>query len=1092
MKFDSSFDGRIFQVTEALDYGDAVSGQVIALDSLFKELGFESSIYSKWHDRRVADHRSDISALSATEKDVLIYHFYGYSEFTFDSCLAQYCTRILYYHNITPHAFFDRNSQLHAFCKKGREQLKSCLPQFHFFWAPSDYNLQELREAGAAAGACSVIPIIVSDVDSDAQLRAPGTAREQGAWLFVGRIAPNKGQIDLVDLFSVIRSENRTSARKLVLVGGYDASDRYFQELKARIASRDLEEVVTMTGKVLDAERDRHFRRSSVYVSVSKHEGFGVPLIEAAKRGLPVATLSTSAVGETLGNASGVATSEAELKGIIGRIIGDDAFRGKVLREQALNAARFSPAVVRRDLGQALRKVLPERRRFKGVSVIVCTYNRRGYLERLLDYLRFQSCRSFEVVVVDGPSIDGTKELLEGYSENIKIAHNPERNLGKSRNLGLEIASADIVAFVDDDAIPFDDWVETILLEYNRRPLTNAGLGGPAYYAGTLRFQVEDIGFNAKAEAIVNIDSERIGKEGWFRSSLGTNCTFKASVLKEVGGFDEQFDYFLDESEVCFRLQQRGWLVGYAKELFLRHEFAESANRKGKYAYNWYSICKNTAYFIGAYSGLKGDALRNYVHERARKERIAPLDAAVAAGEICVEEREKHVEAILSGLRQGLIDVASHPRTRRVVSGCRQFKGFALEGAGLRVGRDIRRLHVCILSKEFPPFSSSGGIGTLYYHLASELLLMGHEVSVILPAEQDRTLDQGRLHVIFAKRHQIVGGGVDSGFGNNMNWSLSALRALSEVDRHRGIDVIDTALWDAEALAVALVPTGERPPIVLRLVTPFKVVAEVNRWEVPEVVFSSFVGAERELISRVEAVVPISEAIAVEIERQYGIQRDFRWQTIPCGIAYWPSFDVNEGYAAFRELDGVPRAALDSERLIVFVGRLERRKGIDLLLEAAKTILAGNDEVQVVIAGRDVENWVERARSLVSDDEIRRIHFLGEVADATREKLFARAYCVVFPSRYESFGLVPLEAFVHGCPVIASRSGAIPEVVEDGVSGLLFEPDSSRSLGVCVKAILEDEALRQRLADGAKDCVRRLSSRNSALASIDVYASLAR
>jgi len=173
------------------------------------------------------------------------------------------------------------------------------------------------------------------------------------------------------------------------------------------------------------------------------------------------------------------------------------------------------------------------------------------------------------------------------------------------------------------------------------------------------------------------------------------------------------------------------------------------------------------------------------------------------------------------------------------------------------------------------------------------------------------------------------------------------------------------------------------------------------------------------------------------------------------------------------------------------VGRLERRKGIDLLLEAAPAILRGNDKAQLVIAGRDVENWVERAQTLVSGSDRRRVHFLGEVTDATREKLLARAYCVVFPSRYESFGLVPLEAFVHGCPVIGSRSGAIPEVVEDGVSGLLFEADSSESLGKRVLEVLEDQALRQRLGNGARDCVRRLSSRNSAVASVDLYAGLA-
>ena len=137
-----------------------------------------------------------------------------------------------------------------------------------------------------------------------------------------------------------------------------------------------------------------------------------------------------------------------------------------------------------------------------------------------------------------------------------------------------------------------------------------------------------------------------------------------------------------------------------------------------------------------------------------------------------------------------------------------------------------------------------------------------------------------------------------------------------------------------------------------------------------------------------------------------------------------------------------------------------------------------------------MENWIQQADTLLSGEIRARVHFMGEVTDSTREKLFARAYCLVFPSRYESFGLVPLEAFVHGVPVVASRSGAIPEVVEEGVSGLLFEAESAVSLAQCVLSLLGDPEMRQHLADGARRRVRQLSSRNSAIATVELYAEL--
>jgi glycosyltransferase involved in cell wall biosynthesis len=118
--------------------------------------------------------------------------------------------------------------------------------------------------------------------------------------------------------------------------------------------------------------------------------------------------------------------------------------------------------------------------------------------------------------------------------------------------------------------------------------------------------------------------------------------------------------------------------------------------------------------------------------------------------------------------------------------------------------------------------------------------------------------------------------------------------------------------------------------------------------------------------------------------------------------------------------------------------------------------------------------------------------FLGEVDDATREKLLAHATCVLFPSRYESFGLVPLEAFVHGAPVVASRAGAIPEVIEDEASGLLVEPDDASALADAVSRILRDRKLQARLSEGARKRVKELSARNSALHTVEVYQKLIR
>jgi glycosyltransferase involved in cell wall biosynthesis len=1086
MRLDTSFSGRIVQVTEALSYEDAVSNQVLALDTLFAAMGLKSAIFTKYHDLRHEERRKAIDELILDDKDVVIFHFYGFARHTPSIVCSQYCTRILLYHNITPHEFFAESSQHYEFCKLGREQLAAILPDFHYFWADSQFNLDELIRLGAPTDNCDVVPIIVPSPSTNYEIHP----RNSGVWLFVGRIAPNKGHINLLNLFAAIREQHPSLARELHLVGGYDTTDEYYLQFNQRIEELGLSSVVKVHGKLSDIERDRYFQSASVYTSLSEHEGFGVPLIEASIRGLPVLALGRTAVSETLGFGVGVVPDVQIFKHRLTRISTDAQFRLNLLLEQAANALRFTPGAVAAHLRSALEKVLPASRQFRRLSVVICTYNRRAYLERVLDYLAHQSSGEFEVIVVDGPSTDGTKSLLAARFDRVKVAHNPERNLSKSRNIGIELSDGDIVAFIDDDALPFDHWVENIVRAYNERPLTTAGLGGPTYYAGTFWFQAEDNGVNNRAEAKVGIARDQIGKNGWWRYNTGTNATFSTTHLRAIHGFDEQFDYYLDESEVCYRLQQSGLLIGYCDDIVVRHEFAQSHNRLGRLNYNWYTICKNTVYFICAYSGLAGNELKSYITERISAERIAPLDKALGAGELPREEYDRHVQAVWSGVEQGKTDFLAYPKRRALKLAPNRFKPFNISAQFPSFAAGRKRLHIVVITKEFPPFVAGGGIGTLYYHLTSELLLMGNKVSVIVPGENSHVFRQGEISVHFTSIRDIPVNGADPGFARNVGWSVSALTRLAEIHANDPVDVVDSALWDTEALALGLLPRHQRPPLVIRLVTPYVVASKINNWSPPIQTSTLFESAERTLIRCADAIVPISESIARSIEDAYAIQRTVRWNTIPCGIAYWPFFDVNQGYTDIPQLEGIEQSILESRKLVVFVGRLERRKGIDLILEAARQFLLTDSHVHLIIAGRDVEGWADRLSSIVPGSLSGRIHMLGEVSDATRDKLLARAYCLLFPSRYESFGLVPLEAFVHGVPVIASDGGAIPEVLEDGISGLLFPSEDAAALADAVCRLLSDPELRASLSQGALRRVKELSSRRSAVSSFALYNSL--
>jgi len=1079
MFFSTDFRGKLVQVTDALDRYDAVSNQVVALDVLLRQQGFRTLIGARFShsDRQHLIVQRD--SLKLHENDVLIVHYYGYSDGLEEWLQAQYCTRVMIYHNITPAEFFSENEKAFEFCQRGRSQLRSLIPYFHFFWGDSAFNVSDLLELGADVAKTAVVPIIV-----DREQTESSAAHSSGDWVFVGRIAPNKGLIQLVESFARVRKRQPPLAEKLTLIGGSEPNEGYVDRLKDAVKRSGCEDRIEIKGKVTDEERDQILANAGYYVSMSEHEGFGVPLVEAALYGVPVLALDRTAVAETLGGIGIFPEIKALEKALIsyGK---DQRSREHLLKQQHQNARRFSWNVVAERLFDALRKVVPLRGRFKTVSVVICTYNRRDYLERCLEYLTFQSNDNFEVIVVNGPSDDGTDEVLARHADRIKMVQNPERNLSKSRNLGIDASAGDVIAFIDDDALPFDDWISRILDEYNSRPLITAGLGGPVYYAGSLWFQAEDNGISSDCQVKVSIASDEVGRNGWYRYNTGTNATFTRETLRQVDGFDEQYDYFLDESELCFRLQKSGWLIGYAPEIIVRHEFAKSHNRSGRFDYNWFTICKNTAYFIASNSGLKGKKLEAFVRKRFEDERVAPLDEAVLKGELSAGDRDRHVEAIWKGMAKGLKDAAHWPRTRKIKARTADFHQYEIRKDRWAVGRDCPPLHICIVSKEFPPFVGSGGVGTLYYHLASELLLMGHHVSAIVPGNEDRVHQQGRLTVYFTNQRSFSLPIRDGGFAGNMDWSLSALAKLSAVHRERPVDVVDSSLWDSETLAYSLL--DDRPPLIVRLVTPYAVSASINGWNPSPEQQDYFMEGERTLVRRANAVIPISRTIASTVAKTYGLKQDARWSIGHCGIAPWPFFDVNAGYDNFPELEALNSTEMRAAKLVLFIGRLERRKGIDMICAAAERILRENKDAILVLGGRDPEDWASRFRKNLSRELHPRLIFLGEVSEGTREKLFAHAECVLFPSKYESFGLVPLEAFVHGRPVIATRAGAIPEVVQDDTSGILIEPDDAEALAEAVGRLLHDDELRARLSRGARKRVKELSARNSALHTIEVY-----
>ncbi len=218
-------------------------------------------------------------------------------------------------------------------------------------------------------------------------------------------------------------------------------------------------------------------------------------------------------------------------------------------------------------------------------------------------------------------------------------------------------------------------------------------------------------------------------------------------------------------------------------------------------------------------------------------------------------------------------------------------------------------------------------------------------------------------------------------------------------------------------------------------------------------------------------VVTTTQYMAAQCHDYFGAPRD-KVDIVPNGV-YTERFDVlpargSEELRTFRR-----RFAADDEQIVFNVGRLVGEKGAQRLVDAAPAIVAGSPKARIVIAGRGplLDELQRRVGDMGLGD---RVHFAGFVPDEDRDLLYRVADCAVFPSLYEPFGIVALEAMAAQTPVVVSKTGGLAEVVDHNETGIHVWPDDPNSLawGVCHTLNHMDWSLAR--ADNAYEKVRTM------------------
>ena len=333
--------------------GDAVGDNARRLRELLRSLGHTAELFAIQIDDALMDDVRPFDDPAAARGDITILHYAISSPMT-PAFAALPGRRVVQYHNVTPAVFFGPyDIDLFRLATRAREELASLAGHVDLALGVSEYNRRELEALGFAA--TGVFPIAVDTARVSARARKPALEAllDDGPpnFLHIGRIAPNKKIEDHIRL-AALYSRYVDSECRFIFVGRDDVVPRYYSMVRSLVTQYGLHDRVIFTGAVPDEELAIYYQHADVYVSLSEHEGFCVPLVEAMAAGVPVLAYAAAAVPDTLGGA-GVqfAPKDLELAAeLLGELTFNDDLRARVVAGQRARLKDFSDDRLSREL----------------------------------------------------------------------------------------------------------------------------------------------------------------------------------------------------------------------------------------------------------------------------------------------------------------------------------------------------------------------------------------------------------------------------------------------------------------------------------------------------------------------------------------------------------------------------------------------------------------------------------------------------------------------------------------------------------------------------------------------------------------------
>ncbi|CAG0946421.1 partial Glycogen synthase, partial [Anaerolineae bacterium] len=367
-------------------------------------------------------------------------------------------------------------------------------------------------------------------------------------------------------------------------------------------------------------------------------------------------------------------------------------------------------------------------------------------------------------------------------------------------------------------------------------------------------------------------------------------------------------------------------------------------------------------------------------------------------------------------------------------------------------------MNICLVSQEYPPETGWGGIGTYILNLSHALVAEGHNVCVVALSTNWRTHRFVDRNVNVVRLHHPPSSFLRTTAGTIFYSQQVALTVFALAKRYDGNLIVEAPEWFAEAFGLAI--RRHNFPVIVKLHTPHFLTTQLNRireWKAMD-------WLEQTAAQRADAVHAPSKAIAAIVGEKWGIPLS-KIEILPYPV------DTEKYYPHQVPANHSP--------LVLFAGRLERRKGVLTIARAIPQVVSSNSDAHFVFIGRDMldtdgQSMRHKICSYLEKSAMKaKISFYGEMSRNEIVSWYQRADITLIPSLWENFPNVCLEAMACGSAVIACGVGGITEIIENGVDGILISPDDPGQLADAINDLLANPARRIEFGALATRKIRR-------------------